>query len=157
MIGLAQSVEQCLTFFLVQTTLGLIGATLGMIIGLVCRDVSEAQQVVMPTLVPLILFSGYVIPWGQIRDVYKPLYHLSFFQYALSMLQANEFKNAVFDDCSPIVHRLGACFNTGEEYLEAMHMEKSIWKFYYPILCCYIPVLLFGAYRAARRVVSKKS
>jgi len=103
MIGLAQTTPQILTFFLVLTTLGLIGASLGMILGLIAKDVSEAQQYVMPTLVPLILFSGYVIPWTQIKDVYKPLYHISFFQYALSLLQKNQWEDATFDDCRPVI------------------------------------------------------
>ena len=35
---------------------------------------------VAPTLIPLILFSGYLIPFDQIPMYFKWLYELSFFQ-----------------------------------------------------------------------------
>ena len=55
---------------------------------------------VLPTLVPLIIFSGYLIPLARIPWYFKWLYYASFFQYAFGVLQINELANRTFTrDC----------------------------------------------------------
>ena len=46
----------------------------------------------VPLLVPLILFSGYIIPFAQLPLYFRPLYDVSFFQHALAILDANQFQ-----------------------------------------------------------------
>lgn len=47
----------------------------------------------MPTLIPLLLFSGYLIPYAQIPSYFKWLYHCSPFAYAMSALQVSKGLN----------------------------------------------------------------
>ncbi len=54
-----------------------------------------------PLLVPLILFSGFIIPYQQIPSFFKFLYDLSFFQHAIAILEINYFAGLKFSDCPP--------------------------------------------------------
>jgi hypothetical protein len=59
----------------------------------------DAQAAVVPLLVPLILFSGYLIPYAQIPTYFRFLYDMSFFQHAIAILEINQFKDVHFTDC----------------------------------------------------------
>jgi hypothetical protein len=109
-----------------------IGVSIAMLLGAFVADFQSAQQTVMPTIVPLMLFSGYVIPYNQIPGYFKWLYYTSFFQYALSIAEINEFRGLTFSDCSQAV--LGGnetvtcalgCYQTGEQYLEDQHINTD--------------------------------
>ena len=65
-----------------------------MSVGSVARDFQEAQAMVVPVLVPLILFCGYVIPLAQIPPAFKFLYHASFFQYAFGTMEVRRWRRA---------------------------------------------------------------
>ena len=67
-------------FFTAVLTLSCIGVALGLLIGAFADDLQQAQALVAPTIVPLIMFSGYLIPFKQIPDFFRWLYHISFFQ-----------------------------------------------------------------------------
>ena len=49
----------------------------------------------------MLLFSGYLIPYAQIPGYFKWLYDISFFQYALGLVQINQFAGMDFTDCPP--------------------------------------------------------
>eukprot|EP00965_Chrysotila_dentata_P251629 6210168-Pleurochrysis_carterae.AAC.4 len=71
----------------------------GLCIGAIVNDLKQAQSVIAPTLVPLLLFSGYLIPYAQIPVYFQWLYYVSFFQYAMAILEVNEFMGRSFDSC----------------------------------------------------------
>ncbi|GMI44070.1 hypothetical protein TrCOL_g2872 [Triparma columacea] len=126
LVGLNMARWRIFVFLGCLTVMSSIGAALGLFIGSLVENTQQAQQVVMPTLVPLELFSGYIIPYDKIPDWSLWIYHISFFAYALSLLEINQFEGVVFSDCvvpdvpdgtCPIV-----CFETGEDLLESMNV-----------------------------------
>ena len=64
-----------------------IGTTIGIAVGSAADTFQDAQAMVAPTLIPLILFSGYLIPFDQIPSYFKFLYELSFFQVTRSYVR----------------------------------------------------------------------
>ena len=65
-----------------------IGTTIGIAVGSAADSFQDAQAMVAPTLIPLILFSGYLIPFDQIPSYFKFLYELSFFQVTPERLKS---------------------------------------------------------------------
>lgn len=49
-------------FLALLALLATIGAALGLMVGSLVKDVQQGQQACMPTLIPLLLFSGCVLP-----------------------------------------------------------------------------------------------
>jgi ABC-type multidrug transport system ATPase subunit len=52
-------------FLALLAVLATIGAALGLAVGALVKDIQQGQQAVMPTVIPLLLFSGYLIPFKQ--------------------------------------------------------------------------------------------
>eukprot|EP00624_Nannochloropsis_granulata_P005153 evm.model.NODE_3634_length_32890_cov_30.974672.10 len=63
---------------------GCIGAALGFLVGCLTSDIQRMQQIVVPTLLPLLVFSGYMIPLARMPKYLKWLYWGSFYQYMYS-------------------------------------------------------------------------
>uniref|UniRef100_A0A0G4HZB8 ABC transporter domain-containing protein n=1 Tax=Chromera velia CCMP2878 TaxID=1169474 RepID=A0A0G4HZB8_9ALVE len=137
MVGLNPDSLRVGLFVLCLALLCFIGTSLGLALGSVANDFKDAQQTLLPILVPLFLFSGYVIPYNSIPDYFQWLYWVSFFQYAFSLLRINEFKGIDIhdkDDCDPYTHTFfpwtgkeGVCYRTGDEYLKShkVHLDPS--------------------------------
>ena len=100
-VGLDVSLDHFLIFVACLTSLVWLGTAFGIAVGATANSFQEAQQAIAPTLVPLILFSGYLIPYDQIPSYFKFLYNISFFQYALAILLTNQFHGLSFTDCPP--------------------------------------------------------
>ena len=95
MVGLQLTVVKFLFFLSTVTIMTAIGAVLGVIVGATSRDLLEAQNKLAPSLAPLILFSGYVIPKAQLAWYFKWIYDISFIQYALTGMQVNQMTGLV--------------------------------------------------------------
>lgn len=93
MLGQAFDPARYFLFLALLALLATIGAALGLMVGSLVKDVQQGQQACMPTLIPLLLFSGYLIPFAQIPSYFKWLYHCSPFAYAMSALQVNKHKS----------------------------------------------------------------
>lgn len=52
-------------FLALLALLATIGAALGLGVGALVKDIQQGQQAVMPTVIPLLLFSGYLIPFAR--------------------------------------------------------------------------------------------
>jgi hypothetical protein len=111
----------------------------------------------MPTLVPLELFSGYIIPYNKIPDYFLFLYNISFFAYALSLLEINQFSGAEFSECSPPAPGdtcpPAACFQTGEQLLASMNVYEDDVGRDVLALAVTFSLLSFLGYYAMRYVV----
>eukprot|EP00658_Telonema_sp_P-2_P025672 TRINITY_DN20337_c0_g1_i3.p1 TRINITY_DN20337_c0_g1~~TRINITY_DN20337_c0_g1_i3.p1 ORF type:complete len:624 (+),score=168.26 TRINITY_DN20337_c0_g1_i3:200-2071(+) len=104
------------------------GTTLGLAVGAASKDVNGALGFVMPTLVPMMLFSGYVIPFAEIPIAFKWIYWISPFQYAFNILRINQFHDLDFQDdiCKSTGKPGGKVpFCHGNEYLETLHYDLS--------------------------------
>eukprot|EP01065_Artemidia_motanka_P031530 TRINITY_DN3792_c0_g1_i1.p1 TRINITY_DN3792_c0_g1~~TRINITY_DN3792_c0_g1_i1.p1 ORF type:complete len:745 (+),score=248.74 TRINITY_DN3792_c0_g1_i1:47-2281(+) len=75
-----------------------IGVALGIAVGATSDDVREAQQKILPTIVPMLLFSGWVIPYDNIPVFLKWVYWVSMFQYSFNILKVNQFDGLSFHD-----------------------------------------------------------
>lgn len=82
LVGLAATAGQAGYFVLVLALMSLIGSSLGVIVGATTADIDSARSAIVPTLVPLLIFSGYLIPLEKIAPYFKWAYYASFFQCA---------------------------------------------------------------------------
>jgi ABC-type multidrug transport system permease subunit len=133
---------------------------------------------IMPVLMPLMIFSGFLIPFQRIPWFFRWLYHLSFFQYGLNALLINEFTDKVFTDCSSgtgmacnitqlatqqptcatamQTKNLGGCWETGRDYLDARNVDPDALAFNFGILAAYFFASAFLAFLAFRSAVLAK-
>jgi ABC-type multidrug transport system permease subunit len=125
LVGLKADADRFFIFVADIASMSSIGVSIGMMLGALVQDYQGAQQVVMPTIVPLMLFSGYVIPYKQIQFYFKWLYYISFFQYALSIAEINQFRGQTFSDCSSSTSGDSSCYETGEQYLEDQNIQTT--------------------------------
>jgi len=171
-----------------------IGVSLGIAVGATSSDVRQAQQKILPTIVPMLLFSGWVIPYDNIPIFLKWVYWISMFQYSFAALKVNQFAGLTFHDhrhvgefqgpvpCldvmkdgQPVCDMLGlnttgptaflyAVFPggkewTGDEYLKSQNLDPDdnpIWRNIL-ILCGYLLVVLFPAYRVIKYKARQKT
>eukprot|EP00300_Choanocystis_sp_HF-7_P015703 c19145_g1_i3.p1 GENE.c19145_g1_i3~~c19145_g1_i3.p1 ORF type:complete len:537 (+),score=140.57 c19145_g1_i3:11-1621(+) len=66
LVGLVPS---AIPFFIFVATLALmanIGVSFGLLVGAVANDFSQAQRMVAPCMIPMVIFSGYLIPYAQV-------------------------------------------------------------------------------------------
>lgn len=130
LIGFPLHAQRLLGFIGVNVLLTIVGATLGLSFGCICSDFAAAQQLVMPTIVPNLLFSGFLIPYSRLNPVFRLLYMASPFSHALNLLQMVVYSGVRFTDCQPrAAQALGlACFSTGEAYLDSIHASiGDLW------------------------------
>jgi len=113
MVGLQLAWRKFVNFLLIMLFLTCIGNALGVIIGATSADLITAQNKLMPMLAPLLLFSGYVIPYNTMKPFYKVFYKASFFQYGLSALQLNELHGLEF----PVLEWEGRRFNMSGDFI----------------------------------------
>ncbi len=156
LVGLNAEPGRILIFLANLSIMSSIGAALGLFIGSQVKDTQQAQQVVMPTLVPLELFSGYLIPYNKIPDYFLWLYHISFFSYALNMLQLNQFHGMKFSDCVRSEVCPVACFETGEELLEQLHIDLDSQPKNFMALGITFLVLSILAYYGLKILISRR-
>ena len=65
MVGLRHEVVKFCYFLMGMMLLTSIGNSLGLVIGAISKDLVAAQNMLMPLLVPLLMFSGFLIPLNQ--------------------------------------------------------------------------------------------
>mmetsp|Transcript_32796 Transcript_32796/g.81228 ORF Transcript_32796/g.81228 Transcript_32796/m.81228 type:complete len:677 (+) Transcript_32796:126-2156(+) len=121
MVGLVLTPYRFFVFLACLALLSFTGCVVGLMVGCAVNDTRDAQQVVLPTIVPLMLFSGYMIPYDSIPIYFKWLYHISFFQYSFAILRINQFVDITFDDCPELSWI--PCFHTGVQYLQTPQVD----------------------------------
>lgn len=89
LVGLSATWSQAGYFVLVLALMSLIGSSLGVIVGATTSDIDSARSAIMPTLVPLLIFSGYLIPYDKISSWFKWAYYASFFQWGAPLAAAS--------------------------------------------------------------------
>jgi ABC-type multidrug transport system ATPase subunit len=170
LVGLSAGADQVAYFVAILALMSCIGSSLGIIVGATSADLDSARGAIVPTLVPLLIFSGYLIPFAQIAPYFRWAYYASFFQYSLGALEINEFAHRAYSrDCPAaraaeaaiaLIHAtyphvplppLPANYTTcsGRDYLEAQGLYPLKYggrQGYALILCGYLAVLLCAAY-----------
>ncbi len=78
LVGLQLTAEKLAAMILITSVSTVIGNSLGVIVGACSADLIEAQSALMPMLAPMLLFSGYVVPYAQLDFVlWRFFYHIS--------------------------------------------------------------------------------
>ena len=97
--GLFPSAKQYLMYISAVCLVGMIAVTLGLIIGALVPSVNLGPSLVTPVLMPLIVFSGFLISHQAIAKPFLLFYYISFFQYAFNILVVTQFQPLQFDCC----------------------------------------------------------
>jgi hypothetical protein len=114
LVGLGPTGEQVFLFIAALSLLTSIGTALGLALGSFSKDVNEAQNYMMPVLLPLLIFSGFLLPLKEIPDFFLPFYYASPFQWALSILLMVEFEPRKFCDGT-----------TGQQFLASQDLDYA--------------------------------
>jgi len=156
MVGLVFTPTKFFFFLCIMVSLTCIGNALGVIMGATSEDLVAAQNKLMPTLAPLVLFSGYVIPYNQLNSVYKFFYHISFFQYGLSALQLNQltdldFKFSIWDTLNFTL--------SGNQILKEFSLDPETHHVedYVLILLGYCLLVSWGGYFLVKYALQRKT
>lgn len=163
LIGLRIEASRALTYYAVMMTTAWIGSALGLWIGSMAKDMKEAQGFIMPIIMPMMLFSGFVIPLASIQFYFVWLYHISFFQYGLSIMLANEFEGKSFTDCdraAEIANNVSSsnlCYETGDQYLEFAEINPDDIPTYFGYLYAFIFFFLVIGCATSRYQIKKAS
>ena len=113
--GLYPSAKQYLIYVSTVCLVGMIAVTLGLIIGALVPSVNLGPSLVTPILMPLIVFSGFLISRQFIEKPFFLFYYLSFFQYAFNILVVTQFKPLAFSCCCETNE---TCYCGGESSLD---------------------------------------
>mmetsp|Transcript_21042 Transcript_21042/g.67805 ORF Transcript_21042/g.67805 Transcript_21042/m.67805 type:complete len:252 (+) Transcript_21042:1291-2046(+) len=99
MAGLDPSLVRFATLLCAVYLLALIGLVYGFTIGTVAKSPQKAQQLLIPCIMPLIIFCGFLLQYDGVQIYFRPIWFASFFRYAFTILVVNEFKRGNFDNC----------------------------------------------------------
>ncbi len=97
--GMVPYAKEYLTYIVTISLVGMIAVTLGLIIGALVPSIDLGPSLVTPMLMPLIVFSGYLISQQSIKPWFLWIYYLSFFQYAFHILVVSQFTHLDFECC----------------------------------------------------------
>jgi ABC-type multidrug transport system permease subunit len=167
MVGLSPQAHKFAIFAGCLVMLEIIGSCIGIAVGCVSRDLNDARTTLMPILAPLLIFSGYVVPYANIPVYFRWAYYASFFQYAFAVLLINELGDRKFTSECPTqlaeeavaneIHKLfpnvtlppfhWTC--TGDSYLARLDMWPVPYgglQYFFLILGGYLCIVCVGAY-----------
>mmetsp|Transcript_20692 Transcript_20692/g.25711 ORF Transcript_20692/g.25711 Transcript_20692/m.25711 type:complete len:215 (-) Transcript_20692:38-682(-) len=155
LVGLRRELFIFLRYLLICILLVCLGVSFGHCIGTLADNFQQVQSLVSPSLTPLILFSGYMIPQKQIPYWGKWLYDVSFFQYAMTLFQINQFRDFNFHDCSDLERKFTGCYQTGGQFLRDNDMNPTLSARYFFILAAYAVLLFFVSYVAYSQAIAR--
>ena len=101
MSGLTPQLERFVTLLVAVYMLAFIGLVYGFTIGTVAKSPQKAQQMLIPCIMPLIIFCGFLLQYDGVQIYFRPIWFASFFRYAFTILVVNEFSHGTFDKCDP--------------------------------------------------------
>ena len=87
MAGFARTFFAFGTFASVLMACCVFGLGFGIYLGIYAKDYQAAKSMALPLLIPLMLFSGYILPFASIPWFWRWLYYVSPYQYALTILR----------------------------------------------------------------------
>ena len=143
----------------------LTGTIIGLSIGAVSSTPDGAMGFVMPIMMPMMLFGGFMIPYSRIHVIFKWIYWISPFQYATNIFKINQFVDIHFTDdgCDNGVHVagvVGPLYCNGNEYLDSLDLgttPSEYMKQSFVILGILAVVVLVLAYHIVLAKINKKT
>ncbi len=102
LIGLAGDYLWMLGSFLL---LACQGQAFGLLLGVFARDAQAAQAILIPAMMPMIIFCGFLLQRHDVQPYFIEFWYISFFRYGFAPLVVNEFRYGHFEQCdSPGAH-----------------------------------------------------
>mmetsp|Transcript_6714 Transcript_6714/g.7707 ORF Transcript_6714/g.7707 Transcript_6714/m.7707 type:complete len:633 (+) Transcript_6714:74-1972(+) len=159
LVGLDSSVTNVFYFVGILFFLTILGVEVGYAMGANAKDIKESQNYFIPVIMPQMLFAGFLIPFDQIPDYFVWIYHISFFQYAMSGAIISEFEDFTFEDCQPADGQPDnctlPCYETGNQFLKDLSLDTSYKTRNIVILIGFVVVLLPITYIQVWRAITK--
>ena len=160
MVGLQSDIVKFGTFFLVLSLLSVMGASIGIVVGTMTKDIQEAQGMIIPILMPLMLFSGFFLPFRDIPSFFRWLYEISFLRYGFNILKVNQWSGVDFDDCDvsslegvcPVT-----CYPNGKAYLAKTEASELSMATNFLILAGFLVAITLFSFVSMRRAIIAKS
>lgn len=167
MVGFDPAPRNVLIFVADCCLSGCIGAMTGFVFGSLVSKVSTAQTLIGPIMMPLQLFSGFMVQPQNIPFYFTWLNYISFYGYSFQILVVNEFQSLKFDPCSVDQFVQGECpfgptqegqVQTGQIVLNSMKYSASDMGGNFAILASIFVVLyVTGYYIVKMKALSKSS
>jgi hypothetical protein len=86
-------------FLMVNIIIAFISQTVGLLIGAIfCDDITSAVYVVALVTAPLILFTGFLVPFAEMPQYLHPITHLSWVRFAMEAIVISLYG---YDRCQP--------------------------------------------------------
>jgi len=153
LIGLGNTARQYLVFMAVVSLLTMYSICIGLIIGTRAKDLTTANLLIVPFILPFQVFSGFFLPLSEIPSFIKFMYYVSPFQYALSLMKQNQWAGVTFVDCQAVDLACPlSCYPNGQTYIDKTHANDKSMADNFLILSAYVVgmgVLAFFSTRAA--------
>lgn len=149
--------------------LAYIALVFGFMIGTVSQSAQKAQQLLVPSIMPLIIFCGFLLQWDGVRSYFLPLWYASFFRYAFTILVVNEFDSGEFDACATSenhfcpLNSYGGTLTEDGIKVDRKYVVSKILKFrsdaiplYYYVLLIYALGISAAGYYLIRRQARRR-
>jgi len=145
LVGLQPDAGKFFIFAVTMILMSTVGTSIGMFVATLFEDVSQALQLLPLFLMPLMLFSGYMVNDDSIPVYFIWLKYLSPMKYGLTALVKNEF-NGLTLTCTDAELKTAAggqsvCpFTSGDQVVKAMSMDDDldIWSNLIVLLTLYL-------------------
>lgn len=153
LIGLRASFSHYVVAVLGAVLTSLNGMALGILAGSLFKDLNVGMAILMVILMPMMLFTGFLVNNASVHRSVRWLQYLSPTKYTFSALMQNEFAGLTFKNCDPASPRNAINQCRGEHVLEAMSISGglSIFENHLVVVCTYL-LLLSLAYLALFRL-----
>ena len=126
MIGLRPSFGHYLIAVMAAVLSSLNGMAMGMVAGAMFKQVNVGMAILMVILLPLMLFSGFLVNNDSIPVFLRWIRHVSPTKYAFHALMLNEFTGLTFKNCdkNALMSQVHKC--SGDFVLQVMGMKGGL-------------------------------
>jgi len=122
-----------------------------------------AQALLIPSIMPQLLYSGYLIQRSSVQPYFLEFWYISFFRYSFTVLAVNEFEDGHFAPCANQLVGGDDYCPYGNGRVERSFVvtdvlsfdENAIPRFYY-VMLGYLALLLFLTYYTLRYQARRK-
>lgn len=157
MIGLRADLGHYLIAIIGAVLSSLNGMALGTVAGALFRDINMGMAILMVVLLPLMLFSGFLVNNSSVPVYFRWVQYMSPTKYAFNALMQNEFTGLTFANCdvndpANAVHKC-----SGDFVLKSLGMSNglTIWEDFAFLISSYL-FLMVLAYLALFRLTLRR-
>jgi ATP-binding cassette subfamily G (WHITE) protein 1 len=156
MIGLRADAGHYLIAVIAAVLSSLNGMALGTLAGAFFKDINVGMAILMVILLPLMLFSGFLVNNTSVPVYFRWIQYISPTKYAFNALMQNEFAELTFKNCDVNAPANAVHKCSGNYVLDRMGMSGglTIWEDFAVLLSTYL-ILMILAFLALLRLTRK--